>query len=68
MIYNLVSTYNKYLILFDSIYYDCKILNKYAIYYTHKKYAYFKLFLMRNMYYDISFVYNNVLKYLIKYI
>lgn len=68
MIYNIVANYNKYLILFDIKYYDCKILNKYAVYYTYKQYKYFKLFLIRNIFYDSSFLFDNVIKYLIKYI
>jgi len=68
MIYNIVVNMNKYIILFDDKYYDCKILNLYALYHVRKQCEYFKLYLIRNVMYDTSFIFDNVVKFLIKYI
>jgi hypothetical protein len=68
MIYNTVLSNNIYIILFDEKYYDCRILNLYAVYYAKDKYKYYKLYLMRSITYDKSFVFDNVINFLIKYI
>lgn len=68
MIYKTCIHSNQYLILFDPKYYDCKILNRYAFYYTRIKYRYLKLYLMRNFKSDMSFVFDNIIHYLIKFI